>query len=107
MVIDEASRYKLRQRLDEVLGDEEANFLMEYLPPVGWADVATKSDLESLKYSTKRDIDSLKDAMTRDMKSLKHELIAALRAETQKITFSMMAFFVALSGILTAALKLV
>ncbi len=46
MTIDERSRHQLYLRLEEVLGQEEATVLMEHLPPVGWADVATKRDLE-------------------------------------------------------------
>ena len=48
MAITEEDRYRLYQRLDGVLGAEEARVLMEHLPPVGWADVATKSDLDNL-----------------------------------------------------------
>jgi len=49
MLIDEASRHALHNRLDEVLGPDEAVCLMAHLPPVGWADVATKQDLEGLE----------------------------------------------------------
>lgn len=28
------------------LGDEVADTMMEYMPPVGWADVARRSDIE-------------------------------------------------------------
>jgi hypothetical protein len=45
MVLDERSRHQLRAKLEQVLGADEAATLMEYLPPVGWADVATKTDL--------------------------------------------------------------
>jgi len=46
MAIDERTRHQLFLRLEEVLGDDEANTLMEHLPPVGWADVVTKHDLD-------------------------------------------------------------
>ena len=49
MAIDERSRHQMYRRLEEVLGPEEAATLMEHLPPVGWADVATKRDLEQLE----------------------------------------------------------
>ena len=45
MAITESTRHHLHQRLDDMLGGEEASTLMEHLPPVGWADVATKDDL--------------------------------------------------------------
>lgn len=59
MALDERSRHKLHAKLEEVLGPEEAAVLMEHLPPVGWADVATKRDLDQLAIATKRDLESL------------------------------------------------
>ena len=46
--VTEESRYQLFQRLDELLGPERVSTMMELLPPVGWADVATKRDLDHL-----------------------------------------------------------
>lgn len=56
MAISEESRHHLYQHLDEVLGPEDATTLMEHLPPVGWADVATKRDLEMLELKFKADL---------------------------------------------------
>jgi hypothetical protein len=49
MAIDERARHELHRRLEEVLGPDEAATLMSHLPPVGWADVATKHDVVLLK----------------------------------------------------------
>lgn len=49
----------MHSRLREIMGDEEAASLMEHLPPVGWAEVATKTDLENLRAATKSDIENL------------------------------------------------
>ena len=48
MAITEETRHHLYQRLEQALGPEEAHTLMQHLPPVGWADVATKHDLDHL-----------------------------------------------------------
>ncbi|MGH8973802.1 MAG: hypothetical protein ACRD0C_11445 [Acidimicrobiia bacterium] len=49
MALDERSRHELFLRLEEVLGPRQAETLMEMMPPVGWADVATKRDLDALE----------------------------------------------------------
>jgi hypothetical protein len=49
MAIDEGKRHELHERARQTLGDDAGDSLMELLPPVGWADVATKRDLEVLQ----------------------------------------------------------
>lgn len=56
MVLDERSRHELYLKLEQVLGPDRATTLMELLPPVGWADVATKRDLENLELRLRADI---------------------------------------------------
>ena len=50
MALDERARHELFLRLEQALGPESAGTLMELLPPVGWADVATKRDLDALRH---------------------------------------------------------
>jgi hypothetical protein len=54
MTATEGSRHRLHQRLEAVLGEDEATTLMEHLPPVGWADVATKADIAATRADFKR-----------------------------------------------------
>jgi hypothetical protein len=49
MAVDERGRLQLAEAAKRVFGDEAGITLMELLPPVGWADVATKQDLSHLK----------------------------------------------------------
>lgn len=60
MTIDEQARHQLFARLDEVLGRDEAATLMAHLPPVGWADVATRHDLDTLRLVVQADIGSVR-----------------------------------------------
>ncbi|MDQ4004746.1 MAG: hypothetical protein M3135_00380, partial [Actinomycetota bacterium] len=92
MTIDERSRYLLFLKLEEVLGPEEATTLMEHLPPVGWADVATKRDLDQLAVATKRDLDQLAETNAREHRQIEatfrreHEqLEATFRREHQQL----------------------
>ena len=63
MVISEASRHEMHTKLEEVLGAQVAATMMEHLPPVGWADVATKRDLDANQVLMKRDLDALQVLM--------------------------------------------
>ena len=49
MSVDERRRLQLADAAKRALGDDAGVTLMEMLPPVGWADVATKQDLFALE----------------------------------------------------------
>ncbi|HEV7864902.1 MAG TPA: hypothetical protein VGR20_19530 [Acidimicrobiia bacterium] len=57
-------------RLEQLLGPESAETLMEMMPPAGWADVATK-----------RDLDALEQRMDLRFEASEHKLLAAFRGE--------------------------
>jgi hypothetical protein len=64
MAIDEQRvRQSLHARLADTLGADEAALLMDYLPPVGWADVATKRDLDALRSDLHAEIADLKSSL--------------------------------------------
>jgi hypothetical protein len=87
MPATEASRHALYQRLDAVLGQEDATTLMEHLPPVGWGDVATKQDVDQLHTATKQDLQQLRAATKHDTELLRHDIGAlgdSLRVEFHK-----------------------
>ena len=56
MAITEQSRHRMYKHLEELMGTEDAGVLMEHLPPVGWADVATKRDLDMLRLEWRADL---------------------------------------------------
>src|SRR5690348_6641445 len=57
MSVDERRRLELADAAKRALGDDPGVTLMELLPPVGWADVATKQDV----FVVRGDLDLLRD----------------------------------------------
>ena len=117
MAIDEASRFALHRRLDEVLGPDEANTLMEHLPPVGWADVATKHDLAALEARLDDRlelrfgrVDSRFAAMDERLEhfrtSILLELHQTLVSHLRIVMFGMISSVVAVGSLVIAAVKL-
>ena len=94
MVLDERSRHHLYLRLEEALGSEAATTLMEHLPPLGWADVATKRDLDlgldaleqrlELRFeAVDQRFTALEQRLDVRFEALEHKLMAAFRGELQ------------------------
>lgn len=72
MAISEHDRYEMHKWLVDNAGEQVAETLMAHLPPVGWADVATKRDLEHLG-------DTLRLEMRADSNALRADVNEKLR----------------------------
>jgi hypothetical protein len=84
MTINEQLRHQMYSRLVEVLGVDEATTLMEHLPPVGWADVATKRDLDTFAAELRGEISELRGELRAEISELRGELrgsVGDLRGE--------------------------
>ena len=86
--MDERARHELFLRLEQLLGAESAGTLMEMLPPVGWADVATKRDLDTLEERMNlrfelvdQRFEALEQRLDQRFEASEHKLLAAFRAE--------------------------
>ncbi len=84
MAIDERSRHDLYMRLEAVLGPEPATTLMSHLPPVGWADVATKHDLEMLATGVRAELATGLSEVRREMSELRGEM-SELRGDMSEL----------------------
>jgi hypothetical protein len=89
MTITEEERHDLFEWLRGNMGPERAATLMAHLPPVGWADVATKEDLRV------------------GLEGLGNVLRAEFYREQRNLIFAMLAANSTLAGLAFAAARLV
>jgi len=102
MSIDDRSRQELFQRLDEALGPKAADVLMAHLPPVGWADVATKHDLAALEERMNLRFEKVEAVFTERIDKVEERVIGRLHAELAAQSRTMI--FAMMSLIFTAVL---
>ena len=84
MPASEKKRLALRNRLIEILGEEEAEVLMDSLPPVYWHDLATKDDLEATNKAIEASEERLRTEMNGKFAQVEGEL-ANIRGEFAKV----------------------
>jgi hypothetical protein len=103
MSITEASRFQLRTAIGQILDEEAADTLMELLPPVGWADVATKTDLQHVRDELKGDIQNLRDEMKAEMRALQLTIEIAIEKRIPEQTKWLITTMMAMNTVMLAA----
>jgi hypothetical protein len=94
MAADEQRRLRLYEAVRQAPGDQEAATLMEYLPPVGWADIATR-----------RDLDALGAELRGEIAGLRVEMHDALREQTTRLVTWMIPTWLSAVGIALAVAR--
>ena len=74
MSVTEFERNQLFAWFEEHMGKERAATMMSLLPPVGWADVATKRDLEVMAERIGARIDLIDASVKADLHELRSDL---------------------------------
>jgi hypothetical protein len=90
----ETGRHRLYETVKEAWGEDNATELMSYLPPVGWADVATKHDVQALGTELRSEMTTLRAELRLEMA----ELSGSLRSEMAELSGSLRGEMAELSG---------
>ena len=88
MTPSDPQRFRLRERLIEVLKDEHAMTLMESLPPINWDRLATKEDLAALEERTNvrfEAVDARFDALRAELGAKIDTGLAEVRGEIAEL----------------------
>lgn len=92
------------------MGHDDATMLMEHLPPVGWADVATKRDVERIERSLRGDVEhverSLRTELTVLRSEIREEIALRERHLLTTIVLSMLTANATLVGLVLAAVRI-
>ena len=109
MGIDERHRIALHEAAKQTWGPEVAVTLMEMLPANGWADMATKSDLDRFatksdleQFATKSDVASLGRELRAEMTVLGANLLASMERSLRTQLMWMVTTMIALVAIVAA-----
>lgn len=106
MAITEDRRHKLYSKLEEVIGTENASTAMEMLPPVGWADVATKADLEHLRVMIAKEMELLELRLTNAILQVKTDLELRISRELRTFFITSLTANTAMMALVVSVAKL-
>lgn len=98
MATDDEARRELFDLLEAGIGGRGAALLMSYLPPVGWADLATKADLNALRSELKGEMAELRG----EIAQLRGDFNGKMSALVPKMWAANIATMIGVSGLVFA-----
>ena len=104
MAIDERTRHEMYSGLEEKLGSPVADALMAHLPPVGWAQVATKQDIDGVERDiarVERDIAQVATTMNQEFGQVNERF-----GEMQRLMLWLFSTQLALTGLMIGIAKI-
>ncbi|MCU1483546.1 MAG: hypothetical protein JWN67_292 [Actinomycetia bacterium] len=95
--------HRLHNRLEQLLGPEDAATLMEHLPPDEWNQLATKDDLRTAIDGLRQE---MRDFERRITEHVDLRVKATVGESTRLLFFSLLASQATMVGLVLAAVKL-
>ena len=86
MSITDRQRLKLLRTLETVIGPEDASTLMDHLPPVTWANVATIDHVSVVGDQTTKVLRGEMQVLSTQLRSEMHTLSIELRSEMHTLS---------------------
>ena len=102
-MVDEAARHALYRSLEAAIGAEATGTMMTLLPPVGWAEVATKDDLRQLEARLDGRFAALEARLEGRMEQRMAELETRLTAAMRTQLFALLGAMFSISALTVAA----
>ncbi|MGB1608815.1 MAG: hypothetical protein ACPHGX_00300 [Ilumatobacteraceae bacterium] len=85
MSITDRQRLKLLRTLETVIGPEDAGTLMDHLPPVTWANVATVDHVSSVGHQTATALRGEMQVLSTQLRGEMNQLGTELRGEMNQL----------------------
>ena len=110
MSVTEYERHQIFQWYEEAMGSERATIMMNLVPPVGWGEVATRTELVALGSGLRAEMSVLGSELRGEIKAGNAELRGDIKAATSEVLrtmfFGMVASNATLVGLVFAAVRL-
>jgi hypothetical protein len=71
MAVSASARDRFYRKIESFLGPEDAEYLMAALPPDGWDEVATKTEVRELGSGLRTEMAELRGELTTEMAELR------------------------------------
>ena len=81
---DERTRIELAEHFRQQYGANHAAYLMEVIPPFGWSEIATKTDLRDLEARLNDRIDHLSERIDLRFESVTDKLRGEFQRQTNR-----------------------
>ena len=104
-MFNDEDRRSLYDALEASLGSRAAATMMAHLPPMGYADLATRSDLDGLRSELKGEMAELRGEMA-EVRGEMAELRAEMHSQLPKLMAANIASMIGVSGLVLAAASL-
>ncbi|HUP68896.1 MAG TPA: hypothetical protein VM142_03670 [Acidimicrobiales bacterium] len=106
MSVTEYERHQIFQWYEEAMGSERATIMMNLVPPVGWGEVATRTELVALGNGIRGEMAAGFAEPRGEMAELRGDMKLGNAELLWKLFFAMVACNATLVGLVFAAAKL-